>query len=221
MVTSYLLSSTLVPVLSVWLLENRHGTHGHGERPRRGRGSSCGSRTGSSGSSTWTVAHRRMVVLAYLLATGAVVVVVGGQLGRELFPRVDAGQFQLRVRPAAGDPLRADPQGRPEDARRDRRGGRARERRHHDGLRRRRTRRSSPSTWPTSGAEAPTTACSASACARGAGSASSSSRSGCARSCRRRWARGSASELLRAWASPPSRPTSASPTWSSPSSRAT
>ena len=30
MVTSYLLSSTLVPVLSVWLLENRHGTHGHG-----------------------------------------------------------------------------------------------------------------------------------------------------------------------------------------------
>ena len=31
MVTSYLLSSTFVPVLSVWLLENRHGTHGHGD----------------------------------------------------------------------------------------------------------------------------------------------------------------------------------------------
>src|SRR3954471_11919955 len=30
MITSYLLSSTFVPVLSVWLLENRHGTHGHG-----------------------------------------------------------------------------------------------------------------------------------------------------------------------------------------------
>ena len=43
-----------------------------------------------------------MVVLAYLIATGAVVVVVGGQLGRELFPRVDAGQFQLRVRPPQG-----------------------------------------------------------------------------------------------------------------------
>ena len=50
----------------------------------------------------WTVAHRRKVVLAYLLATGAVVVVVGGQLGRELFPRVDTGQFQLRVRPPQG-----------------------------------------------------------------------------------------------------------------------
>ena len=50
----------------------------------------------------WTVAHRRKVVLAYLLATGTVVVLVGGQLGRELFPRVDTGQFQLRVRPPQG-----------------------------------------------------------------------------------------------------------------------
>ena len=31
MITSYLLSSTFVPVMSVWLLENRHGTHGHGQ----------------------------------------------------------------------------------------------------------------------------------------------------------------------------------------------
>src|SRR5271169_6238148 len=30
MVTSYLLSSTLVPVLSIWLLEDRHGTHEEG-----------------------------------------------------------------------------------------------------------------------------------------------------------------------------------------------
>ena len=102
MVTSYLLSSTLVPVLSVWLLENRHGTHGHGGGPRRDRGSSCGSRTGTRRVVSWTVAHRRKVVLAYLIVTGAVVVVVGGQLGRELFPRVDAGQFQLRVRPPQG-----------------------------------------------------------------------------------------------------------------------
>ena len=45
----------------------------------------------------WTVAHRGQVVLAYLLATGTIVVLVGGQLGRELFPRVDTGQLQLRV----------------------------------------------------------------------------------------------------------------------------
>jgi multidrug efflux pump subunit AcrB len=37
-----------------------------------------------------------------LIVTGALVVVVGSQLGRELFPRVDTGQFQIRVRPPQG-----------------------------------------------------------------------------------------------------------------------
>ena len=55
-----------------------------------------------------------------------------------------------------------------------------------------RTRRSSRSTWPTSGAAGPTTACCGSGSARGAASISSSCRSGCARCCPRRWARGSA-----------------------------
>ncbi len=98
MVTSYLLSSTFVPVLSVWLLENRHGAHASASRP--GFFSRLQNRYERVVS--WTVAHGRIVVLAYLLATGAVVVVVGGQLGRELFPRVDTGQFQLRVRPPQG-----------------------------------------------------------------------------------------------------------------------
>ena len=62
MITSYLLSSTFVPVLCVWLLENRHGTHGHGDGRRRGRGSSCGSRTGSSGVVSGPSAHRLVVV---------------------------------------------------------------------------------------------------------------------------------------------------------------
>ncbi len=98
MVTSYLLSSTLVPVLSVWLLENRHGTHSESARP----GFFVRVQDRFEGVVSWTVRHRIKVVLAYLIAAGAVVVGVGGQLGRELFPRVDAGQFQLRVRPAQG-----------------------------------------------------------------------------------------------------------------------
>ncbi len=100
MVTSYLLSSTFVPVLSVWLLKNRHGASGHDGEGRPGfftRVQNAFERT-----LAWTVAHRRVVVLSYLVATCAVVVVVGSQLGRELFPRVDAGQFQLRVRPPQG-----------------------------------------------------------------------------------------------------------------------
>jgi multidrug efflux pump subunit AcrB len=98
MITSYLLSSTFVPVMSVWLLENRHGVHGAEGRPGfftrlQGRFERVVS---------WTIAHRRKVVLGYLLATGAVVLAVVSQLGSELFPRVDTGQFQLRVRPPQG-----------------------------------------------------------------------------------------------------------------------
>jgi multidrug efflux pump subunit AcrB len=100
MVTSYLLSSTLVPVLCVWLLENRHGTHGHAEGERPGFFQRLQDRF--EGVVSWTVEHRRKVVLAYLVAAGCVVVLVGSRLGRELFPRVDAGQFQLRVRPPQG-----------------------------------------------------------------------------------------------------------------------
>jgi multidrug efflux pump subunit AcrB len=98
MITSYLLSSTFVPVMSVWLLESHHGARGEGGRP--GFFARIQSRFVKVVS--WTVAHRRAVVLAYLGLTGAVVVVVGSQLGRELFPRVDTGQFQLRVRPPQG-----------------------------------------------------------------------------------------------------------------------
>ena len=102
MVTSYFLSSTFVPVLSVWLLENRHGTHGHADGQESRPGFFTRIQDRFEGLVSWTVAHRRVVVLAYLIVTGAFVVGVGGRLGRELFPRVDAGQFQLRVRPPQG-----------------------------------------------------------------------------------------------------------------------
>jgi multidrug efflux pump subunit AcrB len=100
MITSYLLSSTFVPVMSVWLLENRAASHGHGKEGRPGFFTRL--QDGFAGVVAWTVAHRKKVVLAYLIATGAVVVSVGSQLGRELFPRVDTGVFQLRIRPPQG-----------------------------------------------------------------------------------------------------------------------
>jgi multidrug efflux pump subunit AcrB len=102
MVTSYLLSSTLVPVLSVWLLENRHGTHAHAAGKDARPGLFQRFQAGYQGLSSWTIAHRRVVVLAYLGVTALIVVGIGGRLGRELFPGVDAGQFQLRVRPPQG-----------------------------------------------------------------------------------------------------------------------
>jgi multidrug efflux pump subunit AcrB len=102
MITSYLLSSTFVPVLSVWLLENRHGTHGHADGLEARPGFFIRIQNRYEGVVSWTVAHRRVVVLTYLIATGAIFLAVGSQLGSELFPRVDTGQFQLRVRPPQG-----------------------------------------------------------------------------------------------------------------------
>ena len=102
MITSYLLSSTFVPVLSVWLLENRHEAHGDGGAGEARPGFFLRIQDRFERIVDWTVAHRRKVVLAYLLATGTIVVLVGSQLGRELFPRVDTGQLQLRVRPPQG-----------------------------------------------------------------------------------------------------------------------
>jgi multidrug efflux pump subunit AcrB len=100
MITSYLLSSTFVPVMSVWLLKHHGETNGHGKEGHPGFFTRLQDRF--EGVATWTVAHRKKVVLAYLIATGAVVVSAGSQLGRELFPRVDTGVFQLRIRPPQG-----------------------------------------------------------------------------------------------------------------------
>ena len=99
MVTSYLLSSTLVPVLCVWLIQ------GH-EHDQAGAEQKKGFFSKVQGvfdvMVDWTVKRRGVVVLGYFVITTTVVVLVGSQLGRELFPRVDAGQLQLRVRPPEG-----------------------------------------------------------------------------------------------------------------------
>jgi multidrug efflux pump subunit AcrB len=97
MVTSYLLSSTFVPVLSVWLLRHYH-------QPQEARGwfSFARVRDGYAGLLRGVVAVRWVLVPAYLVGAGLLVWLVGGQLGQEIFPAVDAGQFQLRLRAATG-----------------------------------------------------------------------------------------------------------------------
>ena len=68
--------------------------------PHRG---STGSETGISDFSARVVRRRWLVVPAYLAGAGLVdLSSSAGALGREIFPTVDAGQFQLRLRAAAG-----------------------------------------------------------------------------------------------------------------------
>jgi multidrug efflux pump subunit AcrB len=96
MVASYVLSSTLVPVLLIWVLRTRHGPHAAGPSPFdrfRDRYRDLSARV---------VRRRWIVVPAYLVAAGLIIVFVGGALGRAIFPTVDAGQFTLRMRAPAG-----------------------------------------------------------------------------------------------------------------------
>src|SRR6266851_5442325 len=46
--------------------------------------------------------RRRIVVLYYLIVSGAVIFLVGNSLGTEIFPIVDTGQLQLHLRAPAG-----------------------------------------------------------------------------------------------------------------------
>ena len=101
MVASYLLSSTLVPVLSIWVLRTKHEDQVvHGSLFERFR-------ERYRGFSTRVLQWRWIVVPVYLLVAGLMIVLLGRALGREIFPFVDAGQFQLRLRAPAGTRIEA------------------------------------------------------------------------------------------------------------------
>jgi multidrug efflux pump subunit AcrB len=95
MVASFLLSRTLVPVLLIWLAKPKPSSHPDEAWLDR-------LRHRYQALATRAVASRRMLVTCYLLLAAVVVVLVGGQLGREIFPAVDAGQFAFRMRAPAG-----------------------------------------------------------------------------------------------------------------------
>jgi multidrug efflux pump subunit AcrB len=95
MVASYLLSSTLVPILTVWLVRGHAGAiHDASFLARMQRGYARWLRG--------LVAVRYVLVPAYLLVTTLVVWRVGLRLGTEIFPRTDSGQFALRFRAPSG-----------------------------------------------------------------------------------------------------------------------
>jgi multidrug efflux pump subunit AcrB len=95
MVASYLLSSTLVPILAVWFLR------GH---ERESPAGTAGARRGRwyRGFVERCVRARWLVVGGYVAASVAMIVLVGGRLGTEIFPQVDTGQLQVRLRAPSG-----------------------------------------------------------------------------------------------------------------------
>ncbi len=99
MIASFLLSSSLVPVLSVWLLAKRYAARRAGS-PVDDWVDRLRNRLGQF---LQRVAPARWsIVAAYVAVTVAVVVIVGATLGREIFPGGGLHQFQLRLRAPTG-----------------------------------------------------------------------------------------------------------------------
>ena len=95
MIASYLLSSSLVPVLSIWFL--RHG----GAISQEIRDAFLPARLFRYLLRP-LVALRWLVVPIYLAAASGFIWLAGPRLGSEIFPRTEAGQFALRIRGPAG-----------------------------------------------------------------------------------------------------------------------
>jgi multidrug efflux pump subunit AcrB len=106
MAASYVLSSTLVPVASVWMLRRSAGTKvGHPAEPA-GRFSRVWAfprwRARYERLLQTVVRFRIVVVLAYFAASAAIIWSVGSRLGTEIFPLGEATQFRLRLRAPDG-----------------------------------------------------------------------------------------------------------------------
>src|SRR5690606_27288597 len=99
MVFSYLLSSTLVPILSVWFLRGHVGAAVH-EQGAEKRFATF--QRGYASLAAGVVRARWLVVAAYVVAAAGVIVLVGGRLGTEIYPSVEAGQLQVRLRAPTG-----------------------------------------------------------------------------------------------------------------------
>ncbi|MCH7600247.1 MAG: efflux RND transporter permease subunit, partial [Myxococcales bacterium] len=96
MVASYILSSTFVPVMSIWLLR------GHAEAARQHAPILDRLRTGYAWLLAQVLRFRLPLVGAYLIASIAVIAGLGPRLGLDIFPVVGADQFRVRVRAADG-----------------------------------------------------------------------------------------------------------------------
>src|SRR5260370_35019649 len=91
MISSYLLSSSLVPVLSAWFMKQAAETERHpaAEDPR-------------AGFLPRVLRFRWLVAGAYFAVPGLALFLMLPHLSLEIFPTVDSGEFQLPLRAPTG-----------------------------------------------------------------------------------------------------------------------
>lgn len=103
MIGSYVLSSTLVPILCIWLL--RHGDTRDRSATRSG--------VFANAFTHWTgtmVAMRWIVVPLYLGLCSILIWMGVARIGVDIFPRIDSGEFRVRLRAADGTHIDATEQ---------------------------------------------------------------------------------------------------------------
>jgi len=112
MVTAFVLSVTFVPVLSIWLLRHAHADHhGRVDVPIKRRHwlqhvfNFAHFQGRYSMILSWLLARRWILAPVYVVVAGLVLWLAGSQVGREIAPQVDSGQFQLRIRAPSGTRL--------------------------------------------------------------------------------------------------------------------
>ncbi|HTV04856.1 MAG TPA: efflux RND transporter permease subunit [Acidobacteriaceae bacterium] len=98
MFASYLLSSTFVPVLYIWLNRRMHRDPAESSgRSRFDHFRDCYAHLIRR-----LIGRRKMVVVVYIAAAAVILAVIGPNLGREIFPHAPESQFQLRLRAPSG-----------------------------------------------------------------------------------------------------------------------
>jgi multidrug efflux pump subunit AcrB len=102
MLASYVLANTLVPVLSVWAFRARRARH-HAVEGEPGFFARM--QQGYAARLRPLVSHRSVVLWVYLLICAVAIALLLPRLGTDIFPRVEAGQLQLRLRAPTGTQL--------------------------------------------------------------------------------------------------------------------
>ncbi len=97
MIASYFLASTFVPIMETWLNRRREGQEG---TPKKSWFD--GVRDAYALVSRRLVALRWPIAGVYLLTNAAIFYFVAANLGSEIFPHVDTGSIQMRLRAPSG-----------------------------------------------------------------------------------------------------------------------
>ncbi len=103
MIASYLLSSTFVPVVCVWLMKNHAGPGSH--RSADGRDPKPTGRLEKASYASLVaslIAARWLIVPGYLVLTLGATWIIGSRLGLEIFPITNANEFRIRLRAPDG-----------------------------------------------------------------------------------------------------------------------